>query len=262
MRREVEVMPAKLRPAGRRVIGGSARAISALALICNAVPARLAGRRRAGRMRGDARPRRAAAPGRRPLWGACVALGLAALVLIAVGPGRVPPSDIFAGAGGAAFVLLALTFATVGALVARRAPGNRIGWIFLLAGLANAAQVLTWSYADVGLHAGRHLAGAPAAAVINQVISEETAGLLGIALLLFPDGRLPSRRWRPALACLLAGIVLLVLADTVRPGPYEAPFASVTNPFGLGSRSALSAVDLAGLALCRRRPGRRRARRW
>jgi signal transduction histidine kinase len=190
-----------------------------------------------------------AAPARRaaaPLWGVCIALCVATLVLLAIGPGRVPPSDIFAGAGGVAFVLLALTFATVGVLVARRAPGNRIGWIFLLTGLANAAQVLTWSYADVGLRAGQHLPGAPAAAVVNSVIGEETAGLLALALLVFPDGRLPSRRWRPALACLLAGIALLVLADILRPGPYDAPFASVTNPFGLGSRSALHAVDVAG----------------
>jgi signal transduction histidine kinase len=182
-------------------------------------------------------------------WGACVALSTATLVLLAIGPGRVPPSDIFAGAGGVAFVVLALTFATVGALVSRRVPDNRVGWIFLLTGLANAAQVLTWSYADVGLRASHGLPGASVAAVINSVIGEATAGLLGVALVVFPDGRLPSRRWRPALGSLLAGIALLVLAGTLRPGPYDAPFAAVTNPFGLGSRSALRAVDLAGWLL-------------
>ena len=107
--------------------------------------------------------------------------------------------------------------------------------------------MLTWQYADVGLHASRHLPGAPAAAVFNPVISEATAGLLGLALLLFPDGRLPSRRWRPALASLLAGIVLLVLAGTLRPGPYAEPFAAVSNPFGLGGRAPrMDAVDFAG----------------
>jgi signal transduction histidine kinase len=183
------------------------------------------------------------------VWGVCVALGVATLVLVVIGPDHARPSDIFAGAGGAAFVLLALTFATVGALVARRAPGNRIGWIFLLAGLANAAQVMTWNYADVGLHATHHLAGAPAAAVVNTMFGETTAGLLGLTLLFFPDGRLPSRRWRPALGCLLAGMALFVVADTLRPGPYDAPFAAVTNPFGLGSRSALKALDFAGWLL-------------
>jgi signal transduction histidine kinase len=185
------------------------------------------------------------------LWGVCVALGAATLLLLAIGPGPgpVPSSDLFVGLGGVAFVALALTFATVGALVARRAPANRIGWIFLLTGLANAVQVLTYRYADVGLRASHHLAGASAATVVNTAFGETTAGLLGFALLLFPDGRLPSRRWRPALGCLVAGMVLLAVAGTLRPGPYDAPFAAVTNPFGVGSRAALDAVDYAGWML-------------
>ena len=164
-----------------------------------------------------------------------------------IGPGRVLPSDIFSGVGGASFLILALTFASVGAIVARRVPENRIGWIFLFTGLANSVQLLSWQYADVGLHATQRFAGATAAAVFNTVISEATAGLLGLSLLLFPDGRLPSRRWRPALASLLVGMALLVLAGTLRPGPYAEPFAQVSNPFGLaGARGVMDAVDLAG----------------
>ena len=143
------------------------------------------------------------------LWGLCLVIALATLVLLAIGPGRVPPSDIFSGVGGVSFLILAMTFASVGALVARRAPENRIGWIFLLTGLANSVQLLSWQYADVGLHATDLLPGATAAAVFNSVTGEATAGLLGLSLLLFPDGRLPSRRWRPALASLLVGMALL-----------------------------------------------------
>ena len=137
-------------------------------------------------------------------WGLCVLIAVAALILLVIGPGRVLPSDIFAGVGGLSFLILALTFASVGAIVARRVPENRIGWIFLLTGLANSVQLLSWQYADVGLHATHRFAGATAAAVFNTVIGEATAGLLGLSLLLFPDGRLPSRRWRPALVSLLA----------------------------------------------------------
>jgi signal transduction histidine kinase len=181
------------------------------------------------------------------IWVLCVVFEVASLVLLAIGPGRVLPSDIFSGVGGASFLILALTFASVGAIVARRVPENGIGWIFLGAGLANSVQLLSWQYADVGLHATHLLAGASAAAVFNTVIGEATAGLLGLALLLFPDGRLPSRRWRPALASLLLGMALLVLAGTLRPGRYAEPFAQVSNPFGLaGARGAMEAVDLAG----------------
>ena len=183
-------------------------------------------------------------------WALCFVIALATLVLLAVGPGRVLPSDIFSGVGGVSFLVLAMTFASVGALVARRVPGNRIGWIFLLTGLANSVQLLSWQYADVGLHATNRLPGATAAAVFNTLIGEATAGLLGLSLLLFPDGRLPSRRWRPALVSCLVGMALLVLAGALRPGPYAEPFAKVSNPLGLaGARGVIDGVDFAGWLL-------------
>jgi len=181
------------------------------------------------------------------IWGLCLVIALAALALLAIGPGRVLPSDVFSGVGGMSFLVLAMTFASVGVLVARRVPESRIGWIFLLTGLANCVQLLTWQYADVGLHATDLLPGASAAAVFNSVISEATAGLLGLSLLLFPDGRLPSRRWRPALASLFVGMALLVLTGTIRPGRYAEPFAQVSNPFGVsGARGVIDGVDFAG----------------
>ncbi len=182
--------------------------------------------------------------------GLCVVMAVATLILLVIGPGRVLPSDIFSGVGGLSFLVLALTFASVGAIVASRVPGNRIGWIFLLTGLANGIQLLSWQYADVGLHAIHRLPGARGIVVFNTVIGETTAGLLGIALLLFPDGRLPSRRWRPVLAILLLGMALFVLAGTLRPGRYAEPFAEVSNPLGLpGARGVMNAVDLAGWLL-------------
>jgi hypothetical protein len=183
------------------------------------------------------------------LWALCVLIAVPTLVLVAIGPGRVLPSDIFAGLGGVAFLILALTFASVGAIVASRRPENTIGWIFCLVGLANCLQLLTWQYADVGLYAHR-LPGTTATAVFNSMIGEATAGLLALPLLLFPDGRLPSRRWRPVLAGLLAGMALLVLAGTLRPGSYSEPFARVSNPFGVrGTRGAMDSVDVAGWVL-------------
>ena len=82
------------------------------------------------------------------------------------------------------------------------------------------------------------------------MIGEETAGLLGLSLLLFPEGRLPSWRWRPALYSLLGGMALLVLAGTLRPGRFDQPFAAASNPLGLsGARAAMNAVDITGWLL-------------
>ena len=183
------------------------------------------------------------------MWGFCVLLAGPILVLLVIGPGHVLPSDLFAGVGGVAFLVLALTFASVGAIVAVRVPGNRIGWIFCFTGCWNCVQQFTWQYADVGLHA-HHLPGAAAAVVFNSITGEATAGLVGLTLLLFPDGRLPSRRWRPALWTLLVGMFLLVVAGTFRPGRYGEPFASESNPLGLpGARGAMDGVELTGWLL-------------
>jgi hypothetical protein len=56
--------------------------------------------------------------------------------------------------------------------------------------------------------------------------------LVALSLLLFPNGRLLSRRWRPALWLGIAGIVC-ILGYAVRPGRFDWPFNSVTNPLGI-----------------------------
>jgi signal transduction histidine kinase len=188
-----------------------------------------------------------------PVWGLCVVMAVPTVVLLVLAPGGLLPSlasDIFSGVPGAAFLLLALTFASVGVILARRVPDNRVGWVFCLTGFLTGVNLLTWQYADVGLNTGHHLPGATAAAVVNNVISEETAGWLALSVLLFPDGRLPSRRWRPALAGLLLGMALLVVAGSLTPGAYDEPFAAVSNPFGLaGTRAAMDGVNAAGWIL-------------
>src|SRR5262249_19118847 len=153
--------------------------------------------------------------------------------LLVIGPSRVPPSDIFAGVGGGAFVILALTFASVGAVVARPVPANRIGWVFFVPGVVAIGPGVTLQYPPGGLHSVYRLPGAAAASVANTMVGEANAALLALALLLVPDGRLPSPRWRPALGGLLVGMALLVLAGTLRPGAYASPFGSQTNPFGV-----------------------------
>ena len=181
------------------------------------------------------------------MWTLSVATAVPTVVLLAVGPDVTLPSELFRGPAGVAFLLLALVFASVGVLIASRVPANRIGVVFCVVGLATALQLLSWQYADVGLHPPGRLPGAPDVATFNSVFSEATAGLLGIPLLLFSTGRLPSRRWWPALASLVAGMLLVVVAGALRPGPYDQPFASVSNPLSIGGpRAMFDAADFAG----------------
>ena len=113
------------------------------------------------------------------------------------------------------FTPVLLAFAVVGAFVAARRPRNPIGWLFLAEGLAFAAGVATSAYATDATR----LAASSAADWAEWVgaIPGELGFLFALAILLFPDGRLPSRRWWP-LAWLLVLAESLMLAAAVTSG--------------------------------------------
>jgi predicted permease len=112
---------------------------------------------------------------RRFVWGAwalCVSIALPTLVFLALGLGETTPADEFGltGAGGLAFLVAALAFATTGALVATRVPSNRIGWIFCLIGFVMTAGNLPYQYADDALYlAPGSLPGGVTAAVLQNL---------------------------------------------------------------------------------------------
>src|SRR5919205_3008996 len=107
------------------------------------------------------------------------------------------------GTGGLSLVLIFLlpflAFPVVGALIASRRPDNPIGWICLAAGIFWMLANLTSGYGTYGLLARPGSVPFPAAiGSVGEWMWAPAVGLLGIYLpLLFPDGRLPSRRWRP-----------------------------------------------------------------
>ena len=185
-------------------------------------------------------------------WGAIVAILVATLVLLVLGFGHDTPVDDYglSAWGGVVFAVAALSFGTVGALIVARVEHNRIGWIFWLTGLSLAVGNLAFQYADHGLYVAEpRWPGATFAAWLPLGIPP-AFGLLGLALLLFPDGRLPSRRWRPALVMALAGIAFIVVGYGLRPGPLDAPFDVVDNPFGIpGAKEPLDALSGLGWLL-------------
>ena len=120
----------------------------------------------------------------------------------------------------------------VGALIASRRPENPIGWICLVAGLFWTLIVLDGQYIAYAL-ATTGVVPLPAAVALNQWAWVPPVGLLSIYLILFfPDGRLPSRRWRPLAWFSGAVMVLVSLAIALAPGPLP-DLGGVRNPFGL-----------------------------
>jgi hypothetical protein len=130
------------------------------------------------------------------------------------------------------------SFMTVGAVIVSRQPHNRIGWLCCAAGLLGVLAAFSGEYARyaLGPHGGS-LPGGLAMAWLNGWVGTLWAGLvLSFLLLLFPTGRLPSRRWRPvAWACAVCVVALCVM-DAVMPGPLEA--SGQPNPLGIDSARA------------------------
>ena len=141
------------------------------------------------------------------------------------------------GSGGAIGNLLILApflaFTIVGALIASRRPENPIGWICLVAGLFWTLIALDGQYIAYALATTGVVPLPAAVAALSQWLWVPPVGLLSIYLiLLFPDGRLPSRRWRPLAWFSGAVMVLVSLAIALAPGPLP-DLGGVRNPFGL-----------------------------
>jgi hypothetical protein len=136
-----------------------------------------------------------------------------------------------------------LAFPIVGALIASRHPKNPVGWICLAVGLFWMLILLGDSIPGFGPYSVTIDA-------LTQAIWVPPIGLLGIYLiLLFPDGKLPSRRWRPL--AWLSGVVMVLasLGITFSPGPLEG-HPGVRNPFGLeGAPPWLATAGIAILLL-------------
>jgi hypothetical protein len=121
-----------------------------------------------------------------------------------------------------------LALPVVGLILAWKRPGNRIGWLFLAAGLVAGLNSFSRAY---GLHA---LVAAPgsvpagrAAAWLSWWTWVVAFALLAFVFLLFPDGRLRTRRWRPAAwfvggAFTLATVDVLVIATLIWSHPFSS----------------------------------------
>jgi len=123
-----------------------------------------------------------------------------------------------------------LAFPIVGALIASRHPRNPVGWICLVIGLFWTLIFLGESIPGSGPYPGPYPVTMYA---LTQGIWIPPVGLLGIYLiLLFPDGKLPSRRWRP-LAWLSGTVIVLgSVSFAIDPGPWPG-LGGVRNPIGL-----------------------------
>ncbi|HXF73279.1 MAG TPA: hypothetical protein VNO79_11800, partial [Actinomycetota bacterium] len=154
------------------------------------------------------------------------------------------------------FPLLVLGFATVGALITSRQPRNRIGLAYAVLALAGAVALASGAYAQLPFSASIPVPGSRFAAWLGRVGFEAMALPLAFVFMLFPDGRVPTARWRPVLWTMFAAAATNLVGWVVTPGPLAAGFTytprSVTNPFGapIGWKGVIDTMTgAAGLVL-------------
>jgi MFS family permease len=181
--------------------------------------------------RGDPRSARTTA---RLAWSLCgLALALLAatlLVLLAGRPPLTPAADQWQRQ--AADLLTFVGPPLLGGLIAARRPDNRYGWLWLAVGLVLAVQAFVMAYASVAQAAGP--AGPPGLALAAWAFGLVFIAFLSLfpfVFLLFPTGRLPSRRWR-----LWAWAIIVVGAATLIAGAFGSGTAveGVANPVAVG----------------------------
>jgi hypothetical protein len=174
-----------------------------------------------------------------------IALSLAAISTV---PDR-PVGSETGDSSVVADLLILLPFSVVGAIIASRHPRNTIGWLFCSVGVTIGLNNFVGDYAEFWLASGfgvRSLGEAAAwfSSWLWVLLVFVPASFL---LLLFPDGRLPSPRWRPVAWGVALGTAGGVVSYALRAGPL-ADFPQIANPYGVDS-PAVGMVGVAGSIL-------------
>jgi hypothetical protein len=144
--------------------------------------------------------------------------------------------------------MVAVAYASIGALIHYQRAGNRIAWVLAAGGLL---IVLSFSGFSVGATRYLQFGGGDAIGGWFALLGATTLGpalyvAVPLVAILFPDGRLPGHRWRLPVVVVTAVMAASSLIGLIQPGPVEADLA--TNPLGVDSPTVAALREL-GLAL-------------
>jgi hypothetical protein len=164
------------------------------------------------------------------LWALSVALTALSLLLLALIRSH-PGTHVFDWWLGNSLVVIDVT---VGAIVASRRPENPVGWLLCLSGVATSTSTFASQYAIYALLARPD--SLPAGEAMAWIASWTLPIMNGVQvfyLLLFPTGRLPSRRWRWLAWLTVAYVLVGALLAAFSPGAYLGALGPIRNPLGI-----------------------------
>jgi hypothetical protein len=143
--------------------------------------------------------------------------------------------------------LWAMSFPLIGAVIATHRPGNPLGWMFLVIGISTGLVVFGSQYASYVFRTapGAGPGGELAVWVGEWAWAPALVLLLCFVPLLFPDGRPPSRRWRPVVWLAAVLIVVITVPRAVALWPWRGP--ALLDPEGV--EQAMGDPGILGFAL-------------
>jgi hypothetical protein len=142
-----------------------------------------------------------------------------------------------------ALVVTGIGYAIAGGLVRSRVPGNRLGLLFLVASILWSVDLFLDQYSVYGFTSGGgNVPGLGLAVWLSSWIWIPGTGIVLCATpVLFPDGHLPSRRWRPVAVLVTAGVTLSAIGHAAVVWPIRDTAESLVPGF-----MASNAPGLAG----------------
>ena len=151
------------------------------------------------------------------------------------------------------FFVSIVSFGALGALILTRQPANRYGWLMSAIAFVHVLGYFAAGVAGYLLYRDATPAPGGVGAAWFFVSSAPVHYVPSVTLvfLLFPDGRLPSRRWRPLVELTLISLVVATIGVATLDGPL-AVFPAVTNPFGVPGPVPLALVGIGTVlgAIC------------
>jgi hypothetical protein len=137
------------------------------------------------------------------------------------------------------FTMLAVPMAVVGALIAGRRPGNRVGALLLVGGLSISVEKVAEELTSYGVRSPGAVPGVGLIGWVSNLAWVPAILVLLLLPVLFPDGQPPSPRWRPVVWAIVAGAVVTTVLAALIPTIGIEP----------SLRSPLALPDPTGVAL-------------